>query len=119
MEHMDVEEQLAAAAQLPLKQEVVILRQFVRAQAKIITELVQTVEALKHEVGQLKRQLYGRKSEKRIKDASAPVEALPVQKERGKAVTKRDLGHVTEKGLRFRASAQVITIEVPLPAGAS
>jgi len=116
MEHMDVEEQLAAAAQLPLKQEVVILRQFVRAQAKIITELVQTVEALKHEVGQLKRQLYGRKSEKRIKNESAPVDALPVQKERGKAATKRDAGHVTDKGLRFRASAQVITIEVPLPA---
>ena len=73
MKYMDVEEQLALAAQLPPEQEVVILRQFVRAQAKIITELVQTVEVLKHEIGQLKRQLYGRKSEKRIKNESAPV----------------------------------------------
>ena len=116
MDHKDVEDYLAQAAQLPPEQEVVILRQLVRAQSKIITELLETVQTLKQEVADLKRQLYGRKSEKRHPEPAEPVGSLPTQKDRGKAPTRRDKAHVTDKGLRFTATSQVITIDVPAPA---
>lgn len=132
MNDMDVEQQLADAATLPSEEEVVVLRQLVRSQAKehdqkiqaqeqMIAELVQTVELLKHELGQLKKQLFGQKSEKQKptpneNDQQDPPTDNNNQSNRGKAKTQRDKGHVSDKGLRFRASAQIINIDIPVPA---
>lgn len=95
-----------------------------------IAELEQRNQALTQQLEWLRRQLFGRKSEKRLTednphqpllagfDASvepgASVETETVTFERRKA-KHRDDGCVTEEGLRFDDSVPVETIAVPVP----
>jgi len=97
-----------------------------------IVKLEARVRELTQQVEWFKRQLFGRKSEKRVwvdelvqplldglvdEEPRGPVPAVPTETityERSKK--QRDAGCVTERGLRFDDSVPVVTITLPVPA---
>ena len=123
MNNMDVKEFVNQMRQIPAEQAVDLLCALVLKQDEMIKALEAKFTAIiaeqAAEIAALKKLVYGQKSEKRKKndDQESVDPTLPNQQNRGKALTKRNASHQTDKGLRFSAAAEKMVIEIPVPAG--